>query len=71
MAITIICLLLILVMFFSLIIIPRIGESFSLLFSNLDNYARRLAVYITSICNRFNIDYSVTVDEVQKWFDSC
>ena len=69
MAITIICLLLILVMFFSFII-PRIGESFSLLFSNLDNYARRLAVYITSICNRFNIDYSVTVDEVQKWFAS-
>lgn len=69
MAITIICLLLILVMFFSFII-PRIGESFSLLFSNLDNYARRLAVYITSICTKFNIDYSVTVDEVQKWFAS-
>ena len=69
MAITIICLLLILVMFFSFII-PRIGESFSLLFSNLDNYAKRLAVYITSICTKFNIDYSVTVDEVQKWFAS-
>ncbi len=69
MVITIICLLLILVMFFSFII-PRIGESFSLLFSNLDNYARRLAVYITSICTKFNIDYSVTVDEVQKWFAS-
>ena len=65
MAITIICLLLILVMFFSFII-PRIGESFSLLFSNLDNYASRLSVYITSICKRFNIDYSVTVDEVQN-----
>ena len=58
MVITIICLLLILVMFFSFII-PRIGESFSLLFSNLDNYARRLAVYITSICTKFNIDYSL------------
>ena len=56
-------------MFFSFII-PRIGESFSLLFSNLDNYAKRLAVYITSICTKFNIDYSVTVDEVQKWFAS-
>lgn len=69
MTITIVCILLILVMFFSFII-PRIGESFSLLFSNLDNYASRLSVYITSLCKRFNIDYAVTVDEVQKWFAS-
>ena len=69
MGITIVCLLVILVMFFSFII-PRIGESFSLLFSNLDNYARRLSVYVTSLCKEFNIDYSLSMKDVQKWFVS-
>lgn len=69
MGITIVCLLVILIMFFSFII-PRIGESFSLLFSNLDNYARRLSVYVTSLCKEFNIDYSLSMKDVQKWFAS-
>lgn len=69
MAITIVCLLILLIMFFSFII-PRIGESFSLLFSNLDNYARRLSVYVTSLCKEFNIDYSLSMKDVQKWFAS-
>lgn len=69
MGITIVCILFILIMFFSFII-PRIGESFSLLFSNLDNYARRLSVYVTTVCKDLNIDYSLSMKDVQKWFAS-
>ena len=68
MAITIICLLLILVMFFSFII-PRIGESFSLLFSNLDNNSLNeddsSNCYIT-----FNFDSGYYSDLFIKQFDS-
>lgn len=62
--------LVVIVTLFSSFIIPKIGESIALIFSNLTNYAAKLSAFVTALCKQFHINYSLTTADVNKWFSS-
>jgi predicted PurR-regulated permease PerM len=68
-AATLLTFLLIIILFTS-IIVPRIGSSFSMIISNLDNYAKRLAAWLNKVCTTFNIKKSFTTMQIMNFFNS-
>ena len=57
------------VFLFSTFIIPRIGQSILMIFSNLDNYAVRFSAWVTDLSHSLKINYTLTylkLLEVQK-----
>lgn len=68
-AATLLSFLLIIILFTS-IIVPRIGSSFSMIFTNLDNYAKRLANWLNRVCGTFNTKKTFTTAQIMNFFNS-
>ena len=55
---------------FSTFIIPRIGQSILMIFSNLDNYAVRFSAWVTDFSHSLKINYTLTTSDVKQFYNS-
>ena len=58
------------VFLFSTFIIPRIGQSILMIFSNLDNYAVRFSAWVTDLSHSLKINYTLTTKDVKDFYNS-
>lgn len=66
-SITITLFLMIVILFlFSSFIIPRLGESITLIISNIFNYANRLVTTINDLLSQLNISYAINYDTINE-----
>lgn len=56
----------VILLLFSSFIIPRLGESITLILSNIFNYANRLVTTINNILAQFNINYAINYETIQE-----
>lgn len=59
-----------LIFLFSSFLIPRLGESITLIISNIFNYSNRLVVLINETLASFDIDYAINYDSIQEALSS-
>lgn len=64
-ATTLILALMLIVLFFSFII-PKLGESISLIIINIFNYANRLVTLINTTLSHFHINYAINYESIQE-----
>ncbi len=58
------------IVLFTSIIVPRIGDSISMIFSNLNDYAVRLANWLNKMTRTFHLKKTYTTSDVNNFFDS-
>lgn len=58
-----------LIFLFSSFIIPKLGESISLIITNIFNYANRLVTLINDLLEKFNLNYAINYDSIQETID--
>lgn len=56
----------ILIILFSSFIIPKLGESITLIITNIFNYANRLVTLVNDIFAKFNLNYAINYDSIQQ-----
>lgn len=59
-------LVIILIVLFSSFIIPKLGESITLIISNIFNYANRIVTLINDTLASFNVNYAINYDSIQE-----
>lgn len=55
-----------LIVLFSSFIIPKLGESMTLIITNIFNYANRLVTMINDALAHFNVNYAINYDSIQQ-----
>lgn len=63
---TTLILVIILIILFSSFIIPKLGESITLIISNIFNYANRIVTLINDTLANFNVNYAINYDSIQQ-----
>lgn len=58
------------IILFTSFIVPKIGDSVTMIFSNLGSYAKRLARFLTNICQYLHIKKRFTTASIMKFFNS-
>lgn len=58
------------IILFTTFIVPRIGDSLTLIFSNLDGYAKRLAKFLSKISTHLHLKKRFTTDSIMTFFNS-
>ena len=56
----------ILLVLFSSFIIPKLGESISLIITNIFNYSNRLVTLVNVALAQFNVNYAINYDSIQQ-----
>ena len=56
----------ILLVLFSSFIIPKLGESISLIITNIFNYSNRLVTLVNDALAQFNVNYAINYDSIQQ-----
>ena len=64
-ATTLILAIIILILFFSFII-PKLGESITLIISNIFNYSNRLVTMINDTLLKFHVNYAINYESIQE-----
>ncbi|KXU51307.1 hypothetical protein HMPREF3037_01026 [Candidatus Stoquefichus sp. KLE1796] len=59
-----------LIVLFSSFIIPRLGESISLIISNIFNYSNRLVTLINDALAQFHVNYAINYESIQQALSS-
>lgn len=57
---------LLLIVLFSSFIIPRLGESITLIITNIFNYANRLVTLVNDTMAKFHVNYAINYDSIQQ-----
>ncbi|MEG0276041.1 MAG: AI-2E family transporter [Coprobacillus sp.] len=56
----------VLILLFSSFIIPKLGESITLIISNIFNYTNRIVTLINDTLASFNVNYAINYDSIQQ-----
>lgn len=57
---------LLLIVLFSSFIIPKLGESITLIITNIFNYANRLVTLVNDTMAKFHVNYAINYDSIQQ-----